>query len=64
MADQLLSVLLPEEDYGSECVRVLVREILANLVLLNAVEKLADPFMINTIVWKVGYMTGESRVEI
>ncbi|KAF9334686.1 hypothetical protein BG006_001726 [Podila minutissima] len=50
LADELLKILLPESEYQSDCVRWLVREILACLVLRSVVEILTEPDMINYIV--------------
>lgn len=50
LADELLQILLPESEYQSDCVRWLVREILACLVLRSVVEILTEPDMINYIV--------------
>ncbi|KFH67832.1 hypothetical protein MVEG_06563 [Podila verticillata NRRL 6337] len=50
LADELLKILLPESEYHSDCVRWLVREILACLVLRSVVEILTEPDMINYIV--------------
>ncbi|KAG0020239.1 hypothetical protein BGZ80_004556 [Entomortierella chlamydospora] len=50
LADELLRVLLPETEYGSDCVRWLVREIMCCLVLRSLVEILTEPDMINYIV--------------
>ncbi|KAG0030582.1 hypothetical protein BGZ82_007383 [Podila clonocystis] len=50
LADELLKILLPESEYQSDCVRWLVREILACLVLRSVVEILTEPDMVNYIV--------------
>ncbi|KAG0336520.1 hypothetical protein BG000_006485 [Podila horticola] len=50
LADELLRILLPQSEYQSDCVRWLVREILACLVLRSVVEILTEPDMINYIV--------------
>ncbi|KAF9340814.1 hypothetical protein BGZ91_000089, partial [Linnemannia elongata] len=50
LADELLRILLPRAEYESDCVRWLIREILACLVLRSLVEILTEPDMINYIV--------------
>ncbi|KAF9920441.1 hypothetical protein FBU30_009723 [Linnemannia zychae] len=50
LADELLRILLPKAEYESDCVRWLIREILACLVLRSLVEILTEPDMINYIV--------------
>lgn len=53
LTEAILKILLPPEDYRSDCVRHLVREILANLVFANLIEVLADPYTIHSIICKV-----------
>ncbi|KAF9121106.1 hypothetical protein BGW39_010842 [Mortierella sp. 14UC] len=50
LADEILRILLPKAEYESDCVRWLIREILACLVLRSLVEILTEPDMINYIV--------------
>ncbi|KAF9089020.1 hypothetical protein BGX23_006970 [Mortierella sp. AD031] len=50
LADELLRILLPRAEYESDCVRWLIREIVACLVLRSLVEILTEPDMINYIV--------------
>lgn len=54
LSDHLLKCLLPKEEYDSDCVRYLVRDILA-MVLNIIISRLSDPWTINTIVCKVKY---------
>ncbi|KAF3937069.1 hypothetical protein ABW19_dt0203717 [Dactylella cylindrospora] len=49
----VLTEILPPEDLQSDCERLLVREILSNLVLWNVVDRLSEPFMIFEIITKV-----------
>ncbi|CEP07781.1 hypothetical protein [Parasitella parasitica] len=51
LTESLLKILLEPQDYKSDCVRHLVREILSSLVLFNLVEALADPYTIHMIIW-------------
>lgn len=53
LTEALLKALLRPKDYNSDCVRHLVREIISNLVLLNLIEVLADPYIIHMIICKV-----------
>ncbi|KAL9536757.1 hypothetical protein MBANPS3_012390 [Mucor bainieri] len=53
LTESLLKILLQPKDYNSDCVRHLVREILSNLVLLNLIESLADPYTIHMIICKL-----------
>ncbi|KAI7889997.1 PXA domain-containing protein [Mucor mucedo] len=53
LTESLLKALLKPEDYQSDCVRHLVREILSNLVLFNLIESLADPYTIHMIICKL-----------
>ncbi|KAI9274455.1 PXA domain-containing protein [Phascolomyces articulosus] len=53
LTDEILKVLLTPEDYNNDCVRHVVRELLANLVLNNIVEVLADPYIIHLIICKL-----------
>jgi hypothetical protein len=57
LADELLRILLPKTEYESDCVRWLIREILACLVLRSLVEILTEPDMINYIVNTVCSLT-------
>ncbi|KAG0240799.1 RNA recognition motif-containing protein [Actinomortierella wolfii] len=50
LSDELLRVLPPEDEYESDLVRWLVREILACIVLRSLVELLTEPDMINYII--------------
>ncbi|KAF9973935.1 hypothetical protein BGZ73_002804 [Actinomortierella ambigua] len=50
LSDELLRVLLPKEEYESDLVRWVVREIFACIVLRSLVELLTEPDMINYIV--------------
>jgi uncharacterized protein YdiU (UPF0061 family) len=52
LSDHLLKCLLPKEEYESDCVRYLVRDILA-MVLNIITSRLSDPWTINTIICKV-----------
>lgn len=53
LTDAILQTVLDPADYNSDCVRHLVRELVANLVLGNIVELLADPYVIHMIICKV-----------
>ncbi|KAI8333803.1 PXA domain-containing protein [Choanephora cucurbitarum] len=53
LADSLLKILLRPQDYQSDCVRYLVRDILSNLVLFNAIDALTDPYTIHMIICKL-----------
>ncbi|KAI9311008.1 Phox-associated domain-containing protein [Dichotomocladium elegans] len=53
LTDAILRTVLEPRDYNSDCVRHLVRELVANLVLGNIVELLADPYVIHMIICKV-----------
>ncbi|KAI9497815.1 PXA domain-containing protein [Zychaea mexicana] len=53
LTDEILKVLLDPADYNSDCVRHVVRELLANLVLANIIEGLADPYIIHLIICKL-----------
>ncbi|KAI7905202.1 PXA domain-containing protein [Cokeromyces recurvatus] len=53
LAESILKILLRPQDYNSECVRHLIREIISNLVLYNLIESLADPYIIHTIICKL-----------
>ncbi|KAF9155569.1 hypothetical protein DFQ26_009704 [Actinomortierella ambigua] len=50
LSDELLKVLLPKEEYESDLVRWVVREIFACIVLRSLVELLTEPDMINYII--------------
>ncbi|KAI8581212.1 hypothetical protein K450DRAFT_270399 [Umbelopsis ramanniana AG] len=52
LSDHLLKSLLPKDEYDSDCVRYLVRDIL-NMVLTIIIARLSDPWTINTIVSKL-----------
>ncbi|KAJ2957283.1 hypothetical protein NQZ79_g6993 [Umbelopsis isabellina] len=52
LSDHLLKCLLPKEEYESDCVRYLVRDILA-MVLTIITSRLSDPWTINTIICKL-----------
>ncbi|KAM3589787.1 hypothetical protein VKS41_000640 [Umbelopsis sp. WA50703] len=52
LSDHLLKCLLPKEEYESDCVRYLVRDILA-MVLNIITSRLSDPWTINTIICKL-----------
>ncbi|EPS44276.1 hypothetical protein H072_1718 [Dactylellina haptotyla CBS 200.50] len=49
----VLAALLPPEDIQSDCERLLVREILSNMVLWNVVDRLSEPHMIFELITKV-----------
>ncbi|KAI8145827.1 PXA domain-containing protein [Fennellomyces sp. T-0311] len=53
LTDEILKVLLDPADYNSDCVRHVVRELFANLVLANIIEGLADPYIIHLIICKL-----------
>lgn len=53
LTEAILKTLLEPEDYQSDCVRHLIREILSNLVLSNVIEVLSDPYTIHMIICKV-----------
>ncbi|KAF7727904.1 hypothetical protein EC973_006903 [Apophysomyces ossiformis] len=53
LSDFILKTLLDPQDYSSSCVRHLVREILANLVLGSLVDALSDPYTIHLIICKL-----------
>ncbi|CDS06736.1 hypothetical protein LRAMOSA09263 [Lichtheimia ramosa] len=53
LTDAILQTVLDPADYNSDCVRHLVRELVANLVLGNIVELLADPYVIHMIICKL-----------
>lgn len=65
LTDNILKILLSKEDYDSDCVRHLVRELLSNLVLGNIIELLADPYTIHLIVCKLlgGYAADVRHLE-
>ncbi|KAG0128243.1 PXA domain protein [Tuber indicum] len=46
----ILAVLLPTEDLESDCERSLVREVLSEMVLWNAVDRLSEPHIIHEII--------------
>ncbi|KAF3080694.1 hypothetical protein TWF569_006591 [Orbilia oligospora] len=49
----VLTALLPPADLQSDCERLLVREILSNMVLWNVVDRLSEPFMLFEMITKV-----------
>ncbi|KAF3931098.1 hypothetical protein ABW20_dc0106992 [Dactylellina cionopaga] len=49
----VLAALAPPEDLQSDCERLLVREILSNMVLWNVVDRLSEPFMIFELITKI-----------
>ncbi|KAG0174794.1 hypothetical protein DFQ28_004469 [Apophysomyces sp. BC1034] len=53
LADFILKTLLDPQDCKSNCLRHLVREILANLVLGSLVEVLSDPYTIHMVICKL-----------
>ncbi|KAI9009908.1 PXA domain-containing protein [Phycomyces nitens] len=53
LTDHILELVLKPSDYGSDGVRHLVREILANMVLASIVESLSDPYTIHLIISKL-----------
>ncbi|KAI8364941.1 PXA domain-containing protein [Blakeslea trispora] len=65
LADSLLKILLRPQDYQSDCVRYLVRDILSNLVLFNAIDALAEPYTIHMIICKLlaSYETALDELE-
>lgn len=65
LTDNILKILLSKEDYESDCVRHLVRELLSNLVLSNIVELLADPYTVHLITCKLleGYSSTLEQLE-
>jgi len=52
LSEGLLALLLPCEDFRSDCERLVLREILGNIILGDAIEKLAEPWMIWEIIIK------------
>lgn len=52
LTDEILQRSLPPQDVDSECTRHLVREIIYNLVLKNALDKLSEPFMLHEMIIK------------
>ncbi|EWC44062.1 hypothetical protein DRE_01414 [Drechslerella stenobrocha 248] len=53
MGSGVLAALLPPEDLQSDCERLLIREILSNMVLWNVVDRLSEPFMIFELITKI-----------
>ncbi|KAL7267465.1 hypothetical protein RUND412_009949 [Rhizina undulata] len=53
LSSGILSVLLPTEDLDSDCERSIIREILANVVLWNIVDRLSEPYIIYDIITKL-----------
>ncbi|KAF3913502.1 hypothetical protein ABW21_db0204950 [Orbilia brochopaga] len=53
MGSGVLAALLPPEDLQSDCERLLVREILSNMVLWNVVDRLSEPHMIFELITKI-----------
>ncbi|OLL24949.1 PXA domain protein 1 [Neolecta irregularis DAH-3] len=52
LSEGFLALLLPCEDFRSDCERLILREILGNIILGDALEKLAEPWMIWEIITK------------
>ncbi|KAG5519356.1 hypothetical protein PMAC_001982 [Pneumocystis sp. 'macacae'] len=52
VADGLITFLLPSSDLGSECERVIIREILSDLVLKRIIDKLSEPSILFEIITK------------
>ncbi|KAI5793462.1 PXA domain-containing protein [Pyronema domesticum] len=50
LSNNILSVLLPSEDLESGCERSLLREIVANIILGNILDKLSEPFALYEII--------------
>ncbi|GAA5865678.1 hypothetical protein JCM3774_004963 [Rhodotorula dairenensis] len=50
LVDSILPLVLPEPEYESECVRVLVRELVACAVLLPVIDTLSDPDFWNRLI--------------
>ena len=50
VAEGMLAILLPTEDLASTCERVLIREILANLVLGNTIDAVSQPYVIHEML--------------
>ncbi|ORX95521.1 PXA-domain-containing protein [Basidiobolus meristosporus CBS 931.73] len=52
LSERMLRILLPVEEYESDTVRYLLREIMTCTVLTNVVNSLSDPYTINNIIVK------------
>ena len=50
VAEGMLAILLPTEDLASTCERVLIREILANLVLGSTIDAVSQPYIIHEML--------------
>ncbi|KAI8989550.1 PXA domain-containing protein [Pilobolus umbonatus] len=53
VTEAVLKVLLEPDDFNSNCVRHLIRDILGNMVLSSVIDSLSDPYTIHMIISKL-----------
>jgi hypothetical protein len=56
VGELLVDALLPEHVLQSEGVRLLIRELISNTVILSTIESLADPDFLNELLLKVSFI--------